>query len=258
VSSPPVAISSALSRRREYGFDHVRSACRASRGTRSTLCRTRELERCQRDGSTNDYRTEARGSSQKIYRVLTSRFKNAPTDLPNPSVLPTIFDECQTTRDKAQILYLYLVADDSLVRYVVHEYMARLTDGNTQIHWTSRTRRLSISSLTSSILTAAPSTMRIRRLSGGARGFRSVMRKIGVLDGQQSVVGTSPSVGDTPLLVAMDYSYGSDDEDWLTSPRGLLYLFQPANRWGNSSTGLQAPTHGVPRTSRRPRRTPQR
>jgi len=50
---------------------------------------------------------------------------------PNPSVLPTIFDECQTTRDKAQILYLYLVADDSLVRYVVHEYMARLTDGNT-------------------------------------------------------------------------------------------------------------------------------
>jgi len=111
-----------------------------------------------------------RGSSQKIYRVLTSRFKNAPTDLPNPSVLPTIFDECQTTRDKAQILYLYLVADDSLVRYVVHEYMAR-PQMVTQIHWTSRTRRLSISPLTSSILTAAPSTMRIRRLSGGARAF---------------------------------------------------------------------------------------
>jgi len=66
------------------------------------------------------------GSSQKIYRVLTSRFKKTlPRTSPNPSVLPTIFDECQTTRDKAQILYLYLVADDSLVRYVVHEYMAR-------------------------------------------------------------------------------------------------------------------------------------
>jgi len=64
-----------------------------------------------------------RGSSQKIYRVLTSRFKTLPHGPPNPSVLPTIFDECQTTRDKAQILYLYLVADDSLVRYVVHEYM---------------------------------------------------------------------------------------------------------------------------------------
>ncbi len=69
-----------------------------------------------------------RGSSQKIYRVLTSRFKNAPTSLPNPSDLPAIFDKCKTTRDKAQILYFYLVADDSLVRYVVHEYVARLSE----------------------------------------------------------------------------------------------------------------------------------
>src|SRR6056297_3380311 len=46
-----------------------------------------------------------RDSSQKIYRVLTSRFKNAPTALPNPSVLPQVFDQCDTSRDKAQILY---------------------------------------------------------------------------------------------------------------------------------------------------------
>jgi len=189
--------------------------------------------------------------------VLTSRFKNAPTDLPNPSVLPTIFDECQTTRDKAQILYLYLVADDSLVRYVVHEYMARLTDGNTD-------------SLDFSNETLVDILTHLEYSDGGSfdyadstterwcEGFRSVMRKIGVLDGQQSVVGTSPSVGDTPLLVAMDYSYGSDDEDWLTSPRGLLYLFQPANRWGTLRPGCKHRRMGVPRTSRRPRRTPQR
>ena len=61
-----------------------------------------------------------RGSSQKIYRVLTSRFKNAPASLPNPRDLPTVLDTCATSRDKAQILYLYLVADDALVRYVVH------------------------------------------------------------------------------------------------------------------------------------------
>jgi len=112
-----------------------------------------------------------RGSSQKIYRVLTSRFKNAPTDLPNPSVLPTIFDECQTTRDKAQILYLYLVADDDALFGTSFTNIWPASQMVTQIHWTSRTRRLSISSLTSSILTAAPSTMRIRRLSGGARAF---------------------------------------------------------------------------------------
>jgi len=140
--------------------------------TRSTLCRTRELERCQErwfDERLSNRST--RGSSQKIYRVLTSRFKNAPTDLPNPSVLPTIFDECQTTRDKAQILYLYLVADDSLVRYVVHEYMARLTDGNTDsLDFERDACRYPHSPRV--LLTAAPSTMRIRRLSGGgARAF---------------------------------------------------------------------------------------
>jgi hypothetical protein len=57
------------------------------------------------------------------------------------------------------------------------------------------------------------------------------MREIGVLDGQQSAVGVSPSIGEIPLLVAMDYSYGADDDTWLTAPRGLLYLFQPENRW---------------------------
>jgi len=109
--------------------------------------------------------------------------------------------------------------------------MARLTDGNTD-------------SLDFSNETLVDILTHLEYSDGGSfdyadstterwcEGFRSVMRKIGVLDGQQSVVGTSPSVGDTPLLVAMDYSYGSDDEDWLTSPRGLLYLFQPANRWG--------------------------
>jgi len=121
--------------------------------------------------------------------------------------------------------------------------MARLTDGNTD-------------SLDFSNETLVDILTHLEYSDGGSfdyadstterwcEGFRSVMRKIGVLDGQQSVVGTSPSVGDTPLLVAMDYSYGSDDEDWLTSPRGAALPFQPANRWGNSSTGLQAPTHG--------------
>lgn len=170
-----------------------------------------------------------RGSSQKIYRVLTSRFKNAPTALPNPSVLPLVLDECQTTHNKAQILYLYLLSDDSLVRYVVHEYVAHLAEGTSEPLDFSNEVLLEILS-------------HLEYTDGGSfdyadstterwcEGFRSVMREIGVLDGQQSVGGTSPSVGDTPLLVAMDYSYGTDD-DWLTAPRGLLYLFQPESRW---------------------------
>jgi len=48
--------------------------------------RTRELERCQREMvRRTTIEPKHTGSSQKIYRVLTSRFKNAPTDLPNQS-----------------------------------------------------------------------------------------------------------------------------------------------------------------------------
>jgi len=170
-----------------------------------------------------------RGSSQKIYRVLTSRFKDAPTALPNPSALPAIFDECKTTRDKAQILYLYLTADDSLVRYVVHEYVARAARGEQEpLDFSNETLirildRLEYSD--GSGFDYAESTT-----ERWCEGFRSVMREIGVLDGQQAIVGAPPSVGDVPLLVSMDYSYGADDE-WTTAPRGLLYLFQPEDRW---------------------------
>ncbi len=171
-----------------------------------------------------------RDSSQGIYRVLTSRFKNAPTTLPNPSSLPTIFDECNTKRDKSQILYLYLIADDPLVRYTVHEYAARLEHGTPDpLDFSNETLVEVLSQLEysggSSFDYADSTTER------WCEGFRSVMREIGVLDGQQAVVGESPSIGQIPLLVAMDHSYDAEDKEWLTAPRGLLYLFQPETRW---------------------------
>lgn len=171
-----------------------------------------------------------KGSSQKIYRVLTSRLRNAPSSLPNPATLPAVLDECTTTRDKAQILYLYLVADDSLVRYVVHEYAARLAEEQHEpLDFSNETLTHLLSQLEYSngdSFDYADSTM-----ERWCEGFRSVMREIGVLEGQQSVVGSSPSLGDIPLLVAMGYSYEDAEDDWITTPRGLLYLFQPENRW---------------------------
>jgi len=171
-----------------------------------------------------------RGSSQKIYRVLTSRFKNAPTALPNPSALPAVFDECKTARDKAQILALYLTTDDSLVRYVVHEYVARVAHGTQEpLDFSNETLIRILDQLEYSDGSSFDyATSTTERWCGG---FRSVMREIGVLDGQQAIVGDPPSIGDVPLLVAMDYSYGADGEEWLTAPRGLLYLFQPEDRW---------------------------
>ncbi|MWG33799.1 DUF1819 family protein [Halomarina oriensis] len=171
-----------------------------------------------------------RGSAQKIYRVLTARFKNAPGALPNPSILPSILDTCQTTRDKAQVLYLYLIADDSLVQYVVHEYVARMAEGSPEsLDFSNETLRDLLGHLEyadGGSFDYADSTV-----DRWCEGFRSVMRDIGVLDGQRSVAGTPPSIGDIPLLVAMDYSYEDSDNGWLTAPRGLLYLFQPEDRW---------------------------
>jgi hypothetical protein len=171
-----------------------------------------------------------RGSSRKIYRVLTSRFKNAPSSLPNPRNLPAVLNKSETVRDKAQVLYFYLVADDAIVRYVVHEYSRRLFEDH------SNALDFSNEALTSildqfeyadgSTFDYADSTT-----ERWCEGFRAVMRKIGVLEGQQSVVGRSPSVGKIPLLVSMGYSYRQDENSWFESPTGHLYLFQPENRW---------------------------
>ncbi len=170
-----------------------------------------------------------RESSQKIYRILTSRFKTAPASLPNPSDLPSVFERCSTAQDKAQILYLYLVADDLLVQYVVHEYVARLIRG--QPNSLDFSNEMLIDILTQ--LEYSDGTSFEYADSTTERwcvGFRSVMRACGVLQDTQSTVGEPPSVGEIPLLVAMDYSYETDNE-WLSAPRGLLYLLQPEDRW---------------------------
>ena len=171
-----------------------------------------------------------KGSSQKIYRILSSRFKNAPSGLPNPRDLPNVLETCSSSRDKAQVLYLYCIADDALVRYIVHEYARRLAaDYQEPLDFSNETLTEILNQLEYADGTSfdyADSTTK-----RWCEGFRSVMRKIGVLENQRSVVGTHPSLGDIPLLVAMGYSYYEGDNEWFTSPIGLQYQFQPSSRW---------------------------
>ncbi|WP_302080591.1 BrxA family protein [Salinibaculum rarum] len=171
-----------------------------------------------------------RDSSQKIYRVLTSRFKNAPASLPNPHDLPAVLEDCETQQDKAQVLYFYLVADDVIVRYAVHRYAQRLSQNHPDAldfsneELTSVLNEFEYADGTS--FDYAESTT-----ERWCEGFRSVMREIGVLKDQRAVKGEPPSLGRVPLLVSMGYSYEQDAEDWLDSPLGHVYLFQPENRW---------------------------
>lgn len=211
-----------------------------------TMCgllvdRTAELARLYREhGSWNQVQQiwfderrsnrSTRGSARKIFRILTSRLQNPPGSLPAPSDLPDVLDACATARDKAQVVYLYLVADDPLVRYVVEAYSRYLTeDASDSLDFSNSKLTEVLDRLEyadgSSFDYAESTTVR------WCEGFRSVMREIGVLEDQQAVTGSSPSIGDVPLLVAMGYSYGEGGDDWLDCPVGLCYLFQANSRW---------------------------
>ena len=171
-----------------------------------------------------------RGSSQKIYRVLTSRLKNAPAALPNPKDLPAVFDLCSRPTDKAQVLYLYLLADDVLVRYVVHECVQQmLSDTLDALDFSNESLKPVLDTLEytdgESFDYADSTTER------WCEGFRSVLREIGALEQQETVIEAPPSLGDVPLLVAMAYSYEMGGDDWIEAPLGLQYLFQSQDRW---------------------------
>jgi hypothetical protein len=123
-----------------------------------------------------------------------------------------------------------LVADDALVRYAVHEYSRRLAEGVPEPLDFSDEILVSVLSQfeyrdETSFDYADSTTQR------WCEGLRSVMREIGVLESQQTVVGDPPALGDTPLLVATGFSYKKSGEEWFESPTGLQYLLQPSDRW---------------------------
>lgn len=178
-----------------------------------------------------------RDSSKKIYRVLSSRFKTAGSDLPAITKLPSIFDQCANHRDKAQVLYFYLLEDDPLVKYTIHRYAERMRQmGVDGLDFEQDTIENLLSEFhydDGSEFDYAESTTR-----RWGEGLRSVMREIEVLETQQALHGKVPNVGIVPLLVAAGYSWENDGTDWLKLPIGWLYLFQPEQYWNSLAERL--------------------
>jgi len=171
-----------------------------------------------------------RGSSRKVYSVLSSRFKTADSTLPSISQLPSVFDRCDSRRDRAQVLFFYLVEDDPLVEFVTHEYVRRLQrHGASGLDFDQET----VESLLDGFHYADGDTFDYADSTTNrwGEGFRSVMRETGVLETQRSLDGQVPNVGDTPLLVASGYSWATAGEEWLSQPLGWLYLFQSEQYW---------------------------
>lgn len=171
-----------------------------------------------------------RGSSKGIYRALSSRFKTAGSELPSIVKLPTVFDRCETTRDKAQVLYFYLLEDDPLVKYTIHRYVNQFQkSGVDGLDFEQDAIDHFLNEFyydDGSEFDYAESTTR-----RWGEGFRSVMREIDALETRQALQGQIPNLGKIPLLVASGYSWEIHEDDWLSQPTGWLYLFQPEQYW---------------------------
>ena len=171
-----------------------------------------------------------RGSSRKVYRILSSRFKTADESLPSIARLPAVFSRCETDRDKAQVLYFYLVEADPLVEFVVHEYARRMREqGLDELDFDQDVLEVILGEF--QYADGEPYDYAASTTARWGEGLRSVMREIDVLETQQSFQGRPPNVGTVPLLVSAGYSWERAGTDWLAAPLGLLYLFQPEPYW---------------------------
>jgi hypothetical protein len=167
----------------------------------------------------------SRGSAQKIYRILKRRLQAGGAALPSISTLHDLIEECPTTQAEAQLFYFYLIEEDNLFKFALHEVLRR--QGTSRKKWSLSTGQVaSVLSdyeyVNGESLEYADSS--IRRW---AQGVRSVLRDIGVLDGPYDDHGTVPAVDGSPVHLSALYSRKKEGRGWTGRPVGWLYLFQP-------------------------------
>ncbi|WP_168210677.1 BrxA family protein [Persicimonas caeni] len=169
----------------------------------------------------------SRGSAQKIFRILRRRLQTGASHLPSVPQLAEILDACRGERAKAQLVYLYLVEADSLVKYVLHEILRdSKPDANQWDLSSDRLMRIldEFRDADGEPLRYATSTR--KRL---VEGIRSVLHEIGVRKRPYDDEGVVPTLDREVLLVAAGYSWSKEGDRWQSSPVGLLYLFQPVH-----------------------------
>jgi len=171
----------------------------------------------------------SRESSQGIFKLLRNRLQAHGRSLPSPDALAPILYSCRNPQEKAQVLFLYAIEEDKLLKYAINELLRRskiVTLGY----------RLDIGTL-SSILDD------FRYKDGGSldysgstlkrwtQGLRSVLLEIGVRKAPYSDEGNPPTLERIPLLIGAGYSWAKEGRMWQERPVGWAYLFQSYPFW---------------------------
>lgn len=168
--------------------------------------------------------------SRRSFNAIKPRLQEAGGGLPPLRYLPDILDQCRNQRDQHQVIYCYLVAEDAVFQYVLHEYLVQGDDRGASNLDFSDSQIIGMLEEFQHIggepLDWAESTK-----DRWASNFRGVLRSIGVIDSRQGTTGEVPNIGDLPLEVAAYWSWHEDGDEWLTDPLGWRYLFQPEPFW---------------------------
>lgn len=168
--------------------------------------------------------------SRRSFNAIKPRLQEAGGGLPPLRYLPDILDQCRNQRDQHQVIYCYLVAEDAVSQYVLHEYLVQGDDRGASNLDFSDSQIIAMLEEFQHIggepLDWAESTK-----DRWASNFRGVLRSIGVIDSRQGTTGEVPNIGDVPLEVAAYWSWHEDGDEWLTDPLGWRYLFQPDPFW---------------------------
>ena len=168
--------------------------------------------------------------SRRSFNAIKPRLQEAGGGLPPLRYLPVILDQCRNQRDQHQVIYCYLVAEDAVFQYVLHEYLVQGDDRGASNLDFSDSQIIGMLEEFQHIggepLDWAESTK-----DRWASNFRGVLRSIGVIDSRQGTTGEVPNIGDVPLEVAAYWSWHEDGDEWLTDPLGWRYLFQPEPFW---------------------------
>lgn len=175
--------------------------------------------------------------SRRSFNAIKPRLQEAGGGLPPLKHLPAILDGCRKEQNQYQVLFCYLIKEDAVVRYVLHEYLQQLAAQSMQ--------RLDFSDER-----IVPLLKEFQHANGEpldfsestkerwASNFRAALRSIGVIQSRQGTSGEVPSIGVVPLEVAAYWTWHDRGDEWLTNPMGWRYLFQPQGFWEPQSQRL--------------------